>query len=243
MRRLVGLACLVTVVLPGGAIGPGQPEAGRTLVLDGAQIIDGTGAPPVPAGRIVIAAGRVVAVGALADTPAPDGAERMDLTGRTIVPGLLDLHFHIENDPRLALRQLSHGVTGFRDPGQWDDKFVELRRMIAADGLKGPHIFTCGPHIDGEHPAYPDDAVVARDPEEARRLAERNLSWGATALKIYFRLPLASVRAVVDVCNAHHVPCTAHLEILDAREALLAGLHGIEHVTSLGPAPAAAART
>ncbi len=205
-------------------------------MLDGAQIIDGTGAPPVPAGRIVIAAGRVVAVGALADTPAPDGAERIDLTGRTIVPGLLDLHFHIENDPRLALRQLSHGVTGFRDPGQWDDKFVELRRMIAADGLKGPHIFTCGPHIDGEHPAYPDDAVVARDPEEARRLAERNLSWGATALKIYFRLPLASVRAVVDVCNAHHVPCTAHLEILDAREALLAGLHGIEHVTSLGPA-------
>ena len=47
--------------------------------------------------------------------------------------------------------------------------------MIAADGLKGPHIFTCGPHIDGEHPAYPNDAVVARDAEEARRLAERNV--------------------------------------------------------------------
>jgi imidazolonepropionase-like amidohydrolase len=106
---------------------------------------------------------------------------------------------------------------------------------IAADHLKGPHIFTCGPHIDGEHPAYPNDAVVARDADEARRLAERNVEWGATALKIYFRLPLASARAVIEVCNAHHIPCTAHLEILDAREALLAGLHGIEHVTSLGP--------
>jgi imidazolonepropionase-like amidohydrolase len=107
--------------------------------------------------------------------------------------------------------------------------------MIADDGLKGPHIFTCGPHIDGDHPAYPNDSVVARDPDEARRLAERNVEEGATALKIYFRLPLASARTVIDVCNAHHIPCTAHLEILDAREAFLAGLHGVEHITSLGP--------
>ncbi len=205
------------------------------LVLDGAQVIDGTGAPPIPTARIVVSDGRITAIGPLASTPAPDGAEHVDLSGRTIVPGLIDLHFHIENDPKLALRQLSHGVTAFRDPGQWDDKFVPLREMVAADGLKGPHIFTCGPHIDGDHPAYPNDAVVARDADEARRLAERNVEWGATALKIYFRLPLASAKAVIEVCNAHHIPCTAHLEILDAREALLAGLHGIEHVTSLGP--------
>jgi imidazolonepropionase-like amidohydrolase len=229
----IGLALALaasTLVIPatGRAVDP-------TLVLDGAQLIDGTGAPPLPSARIVVSDGRIAAIGPLASTPAPDGAEHVDLSGRTIVPGLIDLHFHIENDPKLALRQLSHGVTAFRDPGQWDDKFVPLREMVAADGLKGPHIFTCGPHIDGDHPAYPNDAVVARDADEARRLAERNVEWGATALKIYFRLPLASARAVIEVCNAHHIPCTAHLEILDAREALLAGLHGIEHVTSLGP--------
>jgi hypothetical protein len=91
-----------------------------------------------------------------------------------------------------------------------------------------------GPHIDGEHPAYPLDATVARDPEEARRAAERNIADGATALKIYFRLPLASAIAVVRVCRAHDVPCTAHLEILDARDLLLAGLDGLEHITSMG---------
>jgi imidazolonepropionase-like amidohydrolase len=224
---LIGLARLA------GAV-DGAP-ADPVLSLDGAQVVDGTGGPPISIGRIIVAGGRITAVGPLDRTPAPDGAEHVDLTGRTILPGLIDLHFHIENDPKLALRQLSHGVTAFRDPGQWDDKFVALREMVAADGLKGPHIFTCGPHIDGDHPAYPNDAVVARDADEARRLAERNVEWGATALKIYFRLPLASARAVIDVCNAHHIPCTAHLEILDAREALLAGLHGIEHVTSLGP--------
>ena len=91
-----------------------------------------------------------------------------------------------------------------------------------------------GPHIDGERPAYPADSVVARDPEEARRAAERNIADGAVAIKIYFRLPLASARAVVDVCRARDVPCTAHLEILDARDILVAGLDGIEHITSFG---------
>ena len=67
-------------------------------------------------------------------------------------------------------------------------------------------------------------------------------SEGATALKIYFRLPLASARAVIDVCNAHHIPCTAHLEILDAREALAgrAARDRAHHVARPQPAAAAA---
>ena len=236
MRGVVHLvlACAMAATA-GAAVSRQAVQHEQALVLDGAQVIDGTRAAPIPSARVVVEGGRIAAIGPIGRTPAPEGAARVDLTGKTIVPGLIDLHFHIESDPRLALRQLSHGVTAFRDPGQWDDKFVELRQMIAADHLKGPHIFTCGPHIDGEHPAYPNDAVVARDADEARRLAERNVEWGATALKIYFRLPLESARAVIEVCNAHHIPCTAHLEVLDAREALLAGLHGIEHVTSLGP--------
>ena len=207
----------------------------RVLVLDNVRVIDGTGAPPIERARIVVDGERFAQIGSREAVTAPAGAEIVDLSGRTVIPGLIDLHFHIESDPKLALRQLSHGFTSFRDPGQWEEKFVELRRMIAADQLAVPRIFTAGPHIDGEHPAYPNDAVVARDPEEARRFAERNVDAGASSLKIYFRLPLASARAVVDVCAARHVPCTAHLEILDARDLLLAGLEGIEHITSIGP--------
>ena len=186
-------------------------------MLDNVRIIDGTGAPPVDSGRVIIDGERITSVGRTDAVPLPAGAERMDLSGRTVMPGLVDLHFHIETDPKLALRQLSHGVTAFRDPGQWNEKFVELRRMIAADGLMGPRIFTTGPHIDGDHPAYPADSVVARDAEEARRLAELSVQQGATALKIYFRLPFASAKAVIDVCEARHIPCTAHLELLTAR--------------------------
>jgi imidazolonepropionase-like amidohydrolase len=232
MRKLFRrwpLILIAMVVAPALA----QPPP-RGLVLENVRVVDGSGGSPIERGRVVIQGDRIADIGPADTVAAPANVERIDLAGRTIVPGLIDLHFHIENDPKLALRQLSHGVTAFRDPGQWDDKFVELRRMIAADHLPGPRIFTAGPHIDGEHPAYPADSVVARDPDEARREAEINVRNGASALKIYFRLPFASARAVIDVCNAHHIPCTAHLELLDARDLIAAGLHGIEHVTSLG---------
>jgi imidazolonepropionase-like amidohydrolase len=225
--------CAVALVASATALAAGTPQS-RVVVLDHVRVIDGTGAAPIESGRIVLEGDRIAAVGSAESVSLPAGAETIDLAGRTVVPGLIDLHFHIEDDPKLALRQLSHGVTAFRDPGQWDEKFVELRRMITADHLTGPRIFTAGPHIDGEHPAYPADAVVARDAEEARRQAEINVRNGASALKIYFRLPFDSARAVIGVCNAHNIPCTAHLELLDARALFEAGLHGIEHVTSLG---------
>jgi imidazolonepropionase-like amidohydrolase len=224
----------VTLIAAATALSAALAQQPRALVLDNVRIVDGTGAAPIENGRIVMQAERIAAVGAAAAVTAPANAERVDLAGKTVIPGLIDLHFHIENDPRLALRQLAHGVTAFRDPGQWNEKFVELRRIISADGLPGPRMFTTGPHIDGENPAYPADSVVARDAEEARRHAETNVAQGASALKIYFRLPMGSARAVIEVCNAHRIPCTAHLEILDAGELISAGLHGVEHITSFG---------
>ena len=232
IRKARAAVCSFIILAGIVCVSAGQPA--KSLVLDHVRLIDGTGGAPIDDGRIVIDGDKVTAAGPAASTPAPSGGEHVDLTGKTVIPGLIDLHFHIENDPRMALRQLGNGVTSFRDPGQWNEKFVELRRMVAADGLPGPRIFTTGPHIDGENPAYPADSVIARDADEARQHAETSVAQGATALKIYFRLPLASAKAVIGVCNERKIPCTAHLEILDARELIAAGLHGIEHITSFG---------
>ena len=236
-RPALHCALMRSVLLVLLAVVAAQP-AGRVLVLEHARLVDGTGQPPVEDARIVIEGERISAVGAAASVPVPAGAERVDLSGRTVLPGLVDMHFHLENkppDPKLALRQLANGVTAFRDPGQWDEYFAGLRAMIAADGLRGPRIHTAGPHIDGERPAYPNDSVVARDAQEARRFAERAIAQGATAIKIYFRLPLGSAKAVIDVCREHHVISTAHLEQLEAGELFAYGLNGVEHITSLGP--------
>ena len=184
--------------------------------------------------RIVLRDGSIVAAGRAADVAAPAGATITRADDATVLPGLIDLHFHIEEDPAMALRQLAHGITAFRDPGEWIEVHEPLRRRIKEEGLPGPRLFLTGPHIDGEGPAYPADAVVARDPEEARRQVHRAVDQGATAIKIYFRLPLASAMAVIEACQARGVPSTAHLEILDARELIDAGLTGVEHITSFG---------
>jgi imidazolonepropionase-like amidohydrolase len=228
------LATVLAVIATALTLAASSQSRSRQIILDNVRIIDGTGAAAIENGRIVLEGDRIAAVGRAGTVKPPANAERMDLAGKTVIPGLIDLHFHIENDPRMALRQLSHGITAFRDPGQWNEKFLELRKTIAADGLPGPRIFTTGPHIDGENPAYPADSVVARDAEEARRHAEVNVEQGASALKIYFRLPMAGARAVIEVCDAHRIPCTAHLEILNAGELIAAGLHGVEHITSFG---------
>ncbi len=210
------------------------PAQASPLVLEAPRLFDGTRLTVTDGARVIVRDGRIVAAGRAADTPTPGNASVTRLDGCTLLPGLIDLHFHIEDDPAMALRQLAHGITAFRDPGEWMEMHEPLRRRIAQEQLPGPRLFLTGPHIDGEQPAYPADSFVARDPEEARRQVERAIDEGAAAIKIYFRLPMASAIAVIQACHARGVPSTAHLEILDARELIEAGLTGIEHITSFG---------
>lgn len=255
VRFATSVCCLLALMLGARPIG----QAPDAIVLDHVRLIDGTGAPPRDDMRVTIRGDRIERVEAADAGPAsqirltpdptrvkPDPARMttdpaenpagqvLDLRGKVVMPGMIDLHFHLEEDPRLAIRQLANGVTTFREPGEWIEQFDALRAIIASEHLPGPRMALAGPHIDGERPAYPADAYVARDPEEARLAAEANIAEGAEAIKIYFRLPLASAKAVIDVCRAHGVPCLAHLEIEDARQMLLAGLDGIEHITSFG---------
>ncbi len=209
-------------------------RASGALVLEAPRLFDGTRVIANDGARVVIRDGRIVAAGTAASVPAPAGALVTRVADGTILPGLVDCHYHIESDPALALRQLAHGVTAFRDPGEWMEMHAPLRARIAQDDLPGPRLFLTGPHIDGDRPAYPEDSVVARDPEEARRQVHRAVDEGATAIKIYYRLPLASALAVIEACRLRGVPSTAHLEILDARTVIEAGLTGVEHVTSFG---------
>ena len=192
------------------------------------------GGPPIERARLVVEGDHVARIGAPANVPLPSGAETLDLSGRTVIPGLIDLHFHIENDPKLALRQLSHGVTAFRDPGQWNEKFEVLRKTIADDHLPGPSdLHDRSAHrrrTSGLSCRLGCGARCGRGTSSCR--AER--ATGRVGTEIYFRLPFASAKAVIDVCQARHIPCTAHLEILDARELIEAGLTGVEHITSLG---------
>jgi len=229
MRSALRVAVLAGTVLWTAAQTPPNP-----IVLDNATVVDGTGAAARPGCRIVIRGDRIEAIGP--GVAAPAGSSAIDLAGAFVLPGLIDHHYHIENDPKLALRHLSYGITAFRDPGQWIEQFDGLKEMIRRDGLPGPRMSLTGPHLDGPGPAYPKDSRVVLSPLEAAHWTEFAIAQGATAIKVYFRLPLDSISAVVSAAHARKVPVTAHLEIIDAAEAIRLGLDGIEHVTSFGVA-------
>jgi imidazolonepropionase-like amidohydrolase len=208
------------------------PSQKAVIVIVGANLIDGRGGPVVADSLVVIEGDRIAAVGERRWMRVPAGAEIVDAKGLTILPGLIDSHFHIDGDDPLPALYLSHGVTSLRDPGQWIEAYDNARKASAPI----PRLFLCGPHLDSPPPAYPTDSYMVRDAEETRLAVNRFIDDGASGIKVYFRLPLALVKVAIDTAHARDVPVMGHLEILDARDAIRAGIDGIEHATSFGTA-------
>jgi imidazolonepropionase-like amidohydrolase len=206
------------------------PPAERVVAIVGATLIDGTGGPAVPDAAVLVRGQRIVAAGVRGAVAIPEGTEVFDGTGLSVLPGLLDAHYHGSNDAPLATRFLRHGVTSLRDPGAW----VEDYAVVRASDEPLPRLFLSGPHLDQAPAAYPENSLILLDPLEARSAVNRLIDEGASVIKVYFRLPLELIQVVAQTAHERNVPVTAHLEIVRASDAVGVGLDGIEHVTSLG---------
>lgn len=202
----------------------------RTIALIGATLIDGTGAEPVTESVVIIRNNIIEAIGKEGDLDIPQGAQVENVKGLTLLPGLIDAHYHNDYSQKMPPLFLSKGVTSVRDPGAWMD-FYDSARM---SGKRIPRLFLTGPHIDMYPPAYPGNSYLVKDPEEGRLAVTSFASQGATAIKVYFRLPIAVIRAICEEAHKNGIPVTGHLEIANARDAINAGLDGIEHITSFG---------
>jgi len=204
----------------------------KTTVITSVTVIDGKGGVPLKDATIVLSEGKIHAVGPRQTVTIPQGADVVEGEGLTLLPGLMDAHFHLDRDGELPPLYLSHGVTSVRDPGAWIEDYAQL---IQKDGFK-PRLFLAGPHLDYPPPAYPSDSLIVRDTTETRLAVNRLIDGGATVIKVYFRLPLALIETVTETAHARGIPVTAHLEIVEAEDAIRAGIDGLEHVTSVGTA-------
>src|SRR5215468_8996531 len=209
-----------------------RTEGGKPIAIIGATLIDGRGGAPVTDSVVVIRDDRIVTAGKRNSTPLPKDAELIDASGLALLPGFIDSHFHIDGDDALPALYLTHGVTSVRDPGQWIEAYDTARKSPAPI----PRLFLAGPHLDSPPPAYPADSFIVRDADEARNAVNRFIDQGASVIKVYFRLPLGLIKVVTETAHARGAPVTAHLEIVDATDAIRAGVDGIEHVTSFGTA-------
>lgn len=202
----------------------------KTIAIVGARIIDGNGGQAINDGVVIIQGNIIEAVGTRDAVIIPKNAEVMDGKGMSLLPGFIDAHFHLDGMKDLPAKFLQHGVTSLRDPGAWIDTYDGER----ASGKQLPRLFLCGPHLDMNPPAYPNDALVVRDSVEAVRAVNKNIDEGATAIKVYFRLTPALIRIICNTAHSRGIPVMAHLEITEAMEAIEAGLDGVEHITSFG---------
>jgi imidazolonepropionase-like amidohydrolase len=148
----------------------------------------------------------------------------------TLRPGFIDSHFHLDGVKDLPAMFLQNGVTSVRDPGAWIEAYDGERKS----GKPIPRLFLADPHIDMFPPAYPKDAYVVRDAEEAVNQVNKMADRGASVIKVYFRLPVGIIREVCKAAHSRGLPVTGHLETTEAMEAINAGLDGIEHITSFG---------
>lgn len=237
---LLFLPALLVVALAGRATGeglteinpPADPVDQGVVALVGGRLINGRGVQPVENAVVLIQGARVLAAGPADEVAIPEGAAMKDVAGMSILPGLIDSHLHTINDLKTPALFLSHGVTTFRDPGH---PFRFYQAVMQTEKTM-PRVFLCGAHLDAYPPIWPQQAVIVKDEQHARATVEEHVARGATAIKVYFRLPLAYVRPICETAADHGVPVTAHLELVDADDAIRAGLSGIEHVTSFGTA-------
>lgn len=209
---------------------PAEVSGDRVLAIVGARLIDGYGGQPIENATVIVRGSEIAAAGPSDSVQVPTEATRVDLSGMTVVPGFVDCHFHSVNNLTTIMPFLANGVTTLRDPGH-PFRFYQAVRQTSKPM---PRVFLTGSHLDTYPPIWPQQAIIVGNQEQAQQAVEDNLDRGATAIKLYFRLPLELIQTACETAHRRGVPVTAHLELVRASEAIEAGLDGVEHVTSFG---------
>jgi len=209
------------------------------IALEHVRVIDGTGAAAKNDQTIVIAGGKITAIGNAAAVSVPADANRMDLTGYSALPGLVGMHDHLFypaggglyhdmafSFPRLYL---ALGVTTIRTTGSMEPYTdLEIKKAVEAGKIPGPKINATGPYMEGEGiPLLQLHQLTS--PEDASRTVEYWVAEGVRSFKVYNFITRAELKAVIDTAHKHGIKVTGHLCSIGFREAAELGIDDLEH--------------
>jgi enamidase len=208
------------------------------IALTNARVIDGTGGPVLDGRTIVIKDGNIAAVGATGTVTPPEGARIIDLTGKTVLPGLVMVHEHLyypvapgvygqlgESFTRLYL---AGGVTTMRTGGNVNG-FMDLNMKLAIDrGQKpGPAIDATAPYLNGPNTFIQMRAM--KGPDDARKQVAYWAEEGFTSFKAYMQITRAELAAAIDEVHKRGLKITGHLCSVTYAEAADLGIDNLEH--------------
>jgi imidazolonepropionase-like amidohydrolase len=212
------------------------------------RVIDGTGAPAQVDQTILIENGKIREIGAAGSVSIPSGARVLDLTGRSVIPGLVGMHDHlfyptasgqapVEGAPALYGEMgfsfprlyLAGGVTSIRTTGSLEPYTdLALKEMIDTGKIPGPKIHVTGPYLEGVG-SYTPQLHELTGPEDAVRLVNYWIDEGATSFKAYMHITRAELGAAIKAAHARHTKVTGHLCSVGFSEAAELGIDDLEH--------------
>jgi imidazolonepropionase-like amidohydrolase len=223
------------VLVSGTAVLLAQVQSLPVLALVHARVIDGTGTPPHDDWTVLIRGDRIAAVGPRVAVPA--GARVIDLSGQSVMPGLIDMHGHMYAATAKGIANafdaypalyLAGGVTSVRSPGDFDPEgMYRLKEAIGRGAVDGPRIFMGGYYIDN-HPSQIGWFDPVRSPAE---VSGRIAQWKdrIDVVKFYTSTTEAQMQAGIAAAKAAGLPTTAHLGSIAATRAIDMGIEGLEH--------------
>src|ERR1700704_5364964 len=209
------------------------------VALTHARVIDGTGAPVREDQTIIVRDGRIAALGASRSVAAPAGAQVIDLTGKSVIPGLVMVHEHLfyptgpgvyanlaESFTRLYL---AGGVTSMRTGGNLNG-FGDfgIKHDIDAGKKPGPWIDATAPYLEGTGLGL-DQGPALRGADDARRMVNFWADAGATSFKAYMHITRAELAAAIEEAHKRGMKVTGHLCSVTYREAAGLGIDDLEH--------------
>ncbi|MGH7506870.1 MAG: amidohydrolase family protein, partial [Longimicrobiales bacterium] len=209
------------------------------VALTHVRVIDGTGAPATDDQTIVIRDGAIAAMGPAASVAVPAGAQVLDLTGRSVIPGLVMVHEHLyyptgggtyanlsESFTRLYL---AGGVTSMRTGGNTNGYGeLNIARAIKAGRKPGPWIDATAPYLEGPG-AFTGQMYELDDAADARRFVNFWADAGATSFKAYMNITRDMLGAAIDEAHRRGLKVTGHLCSVTYREAAELGIDNLEH--------------
>src|SRR5262245_44600777 len=239
---------LAAIVVASGLLLVAQQNAGApanftkinapVVVLTHVRVIDGTGAPVRANQTLVIRDGNIAAVGDAATITLPPGANVIDLSERTVLPGLVMMHEHLyystgpgvygQLGASFSRLYLAGGVTTLRTAGNTNGIMdINLARRIAAGELVGPAIDATAPYLNGPNTFLQMHAVTTAD--EARRHVAYWAEQGATSVKAYMQISREALKAGIEEAHRRGLKVTGHLCSVTYAEAVDAGIDNLEH--------------
>ncbi|HUQ02598.1 MAG TPA: amidohydrolase family protein [Kofleriaceae bacterium] len=180
---------------------------------------------------VIVDGGTIATVGPSKRVKVPPGAEVVDLTGKTLIPGLVDMHGHVE--PIDGLLNIASGVTTVRDVGGDHDELEALKRDWDSGATIGPHLVRMG-FIEGRNEKAAASKITAETPDEAKQAVAFYAERGYEGVKIYNSVKPELVPVIAAEAHARKMLVTGHIPVhMLAHEAVKAGYDGIEHINML----------